>query len=158
MITYNISKSLSEALGIDFVENISLSDQQLNTIPKDEIISFPSVIPSFPIMKGEDHPMYGKKHRLESKLKMSLARKGRTFRPLSEEHKYKLRKKRPNAGKNIAEANALNWIVTNKTTGEEIKIRNLNAFCRERGLAPGNLYKTVTGEIKQHKGYSIRHA
>jgi hypothetical protein len=36
--------------------------------------------------------------------------------------------------------------------------KNLNKFCRENGLSPGNLYKTITGECHHHKGYSIRYA
>lgn len=39
---------------------------------------------------GKNNAFFGRKHTPESKLKMSLARKGRKFKPLSEEHKRKL--------------------------------------------------------------------
>lgn len=115
-------------------------------------------LPSFPIMKGKDHPMFGKKHTDEAKGKMRDRKLGIKTKPLTEEHKNKLRKKRPHVGKNIAAGKSQEWIVTVVVTEEEFHIKNLNAFCREKGLAPGNLYKTVTGICRHHKGYSIRHA
>lgn len=100
----------------------------------------------------------GCKHSDYSKSLMSAKKKGIKRVPLSEKHKDKLRVKRPHAGKNIAAGKSFDWMVTNVKTGEVFQIKNLNAFCRSNGLAPGNLYKTLTGVCKQHKGYAIRHA
>ena len=106
---------------------------------------------------GKNHPFYGQHHTEETKSKMRSKKIGLKKMPLSEEHKEKLRKKRPYAGKNISEGKSFEWIVSEKETGKMYVIKNLNAFCRDNGLAPGNLYKTLTGEIKFHKGYSIKH-
>lgn len=143
----------------DFLEDMRLWFEK-NPMSKDELkkdSTHYGEVPSYPIMKGKDHPMYGKKHSEMSKAKMRAKKLGIKTKPLSEEHKNKLRKKRPYAGKNIGQGLAQEWVVTIVATGEEFKIKNLNAFCRENGLAPGNLYKTVTKECRQHKGYAIRH-
>ena len=49
---------------------------------------------------------------------------------------------------------AKSYIVENVRTGERQTMHNLNAFCRQLGLSPGNLLNTQT-RIKQHKGYKI---
>jgi hypothetical protein len=97
----------------------------------------------------------GYRHTEECKKIMSNLRKGRTFKPLSEQHKNKLRKTRPHASKNIAEGLSKLWYIT-FPDGHLEQISNLNEFCRKYGLAAGNLYKTVTGETKQHKGFSAK--
>lgn len=142
-----------------FLENMRLWFENNPHIDEDlkKDAVFYGEVPAFPIMKGKDHPMYGKKHSAEAKAKMRARKLGIKTGPPSEEHKNKLRKKRPHAGKNIANGKAQEWIVTNTRTGEEFLVKNLNAFCRENGLAPGNLYKTVKGTCHHHKGYSIRH-
>lgn len=156
--TYNFSKSVSNFLGINFQELPEFSDQQINNIPIEVKLYGPSnIIPAYPTMKGKDHPFYGKKHSEESKKKMSIKKAGIKRKPLTEEHKNKLRKKRPHVGINISNGKAFDWIVKNMKTGEEFRVKNLNKFCRENGLAPGNLYKTITGECHHHKGYSIKH-
>jgi hypothetical protein len=157
MITYNIHKSLCHLLGIDFLEILSLSDQELNKVPSDCITYPTKSIPAYPILKGKNHPMYGKKHTEEAKRKMSISKAGIKRKPLTEEHKNKLRKLRPHAGINISNGKAMKWIVIFPDNHEE-DIINLNKFCRDNNLATGNLYKTVTGEIKRHKGFAIRHA
>lgn len=134
-----------------FLDN-PIEDEALKKCSK-----FIGKIPSYPVMKGEDHPMYGKKHSEETKKKMRSSKIGLKKGPLSEEHKDKLRKPRPHAKKNISNGLSMNWIVTEIKTGKEFRIKNLQQFCRDNNLAAGNLYKTVTGECKQHKGYSIRH-
>jgi hypothetical protein len=47
----------------------------------------------------------------------------------------------------------LEWIVYEIATGRSFKIRNLNRFCRETNLDPGNLKKTADSPRKQHKGW-----
>ena len=56
---------------------------------------------------------------------------------------------------NMQHSLAKNWIVENVNTGEKQTICNLNAFCRDTGLDTSNLWKTLTGESKQHKGYKL---
>ena len=50
---------------------------------------------------------------------------------------------------------AKSYIVENVRTGERQTVFNLNAFCRQLGLSPGNLRNTLTGYQLQHKGYRI---
>lgn len=42
--------------------------------------------------------------------------------------------------------------------GEEIEIVGLAKFARENGLTQANLSKVLSGERKQHKGYTVRRA
>ena len=39
--------------------------------------------------------------------------------------------------------------------GAPVVFHNLNAFCREHGLSPGNLHNVYTGKAKSHKGYTL---
>ena len=55
---------------------------------------------------------------------------------------------------NTEYSRAKSYIVENVRTGERQTMHNLNAFCRQLGLSPGNLLNTQT-RIKQHKGYKI---
>ena len=129
-----------------------------NPVSKKEVLSLSTIdIPAYPVLKGENHPFYGRKHSDKAKKLMSLKKKGIKRVPLSEEHKEKLRKKRPHAGKNIANGKSFNWIITKVDTGYEFKIKNLNEFCRKNNLAPGNMYKTLKGKTRQHKGFSLKH-
>ncbi len=129
-----------------------------NPLSKKELKKLSDIeIPAYPQMRGENHPMYGRKHTESAKRIMSLKKKGITGVPLSEEHKEKLRAKRPYAGVNIANGKAFDWVITQVATGKKFRIKNLNAFCRENDLSPGNLYKTLKGTIKQHKGYALKH-
>lgn len=97
----------------------------------------------------------GLKHSDKAKEKMSISKKYQKRKPLTEEHKNKLRKPRPHASYNISKGLSHKWIITDPN-GIDITIENLNQFCRENNLSAGNLYKTVTGECSQHKGYSAR--
>ena len=56
---------------------------------------------------------------------------------------------------NIQYSHAKNWIVENVRTGERQTVYNLAAFCRDTELQQSNLYQTLTGERKQHKGYKL---
>lgn len=98
----------------------------------------------------------GLKHTVEARQKMSEWRSGRKRPPLTNEHKEKLRKPRPGQGQKLAAKFAHTWRITFPDQHEEV-VTNLQAFCRTNNLAAGNLYKTLKGTIKQHKGYSLRH-
>lgn len=47
------------------------------------------------------------------------------------------------------------WFVI-EPDGTEKTIVNLNGYCRERGIASGNMLKVANGIISQHKGYRCR--
>lgn len=101
----------------------------------------------------------GYKHTEETRNKMKMIIKMNP-RDMSfmqtKEYKQKLRKpKRNGHGQKIANSIAFYWWVT-FPNGKQEKIFNLQQFCREQNLAPGNLYKTLKGTIKQHKGFSLR--
>lgn len=73
----------------------------------------------------------------------------------TEDYKRKCRKSKPQGhGEKIAKTIAHNWIITNPAGKQEI-IFNLQKFCRDNNLAAGNLYKTLKGTIKQHKGFKL---
>ena len=73
----------------------------------------------------------------------------------TEEYKNKLRKpKQKGHGQKIAKSISFYWWIT-FPNGEAKKIFNLQQFCRDNNLAAGNLYKTLKGTIKQHKGYVL---
>lgn len=99
----------------------------------------------------------GLKHTEKSKELMRVSNKFRDRSYMqTEAYKDTLRKpKRDGHGQRIAHTISHTWIMT-FPDGHQETIKNLQEFCRNYGLAPGNLYKTVTGEIKQHKGYSAQ--
>lgn len=39
--------------------------------------------------------------------------------------------------------------------GEEVVVKGLHAFCKERGLDTGTMHHTFTGKQRHHKGYSL---
>lgn len=57
--------------------------------------------------------------------------------------------------KTVAEKLSATWKVQ-FPDGEVKIVKNLNSFCRENGLDPGNLKKTLPGGVaKQHKGFVL---
>jgi len=99
----------------------------------------------------------GWKHTEECKSRMSIHKLNNPIDysyAKTEEHRNKLRKpKKLGHGQKIADTIAHNWKITFPDGHVEI-IKNMQQFCRQMELAPGNLYKTVTGEIRKHKGFS----
>jgi len=57
----------------------------------------------------------------------------------------------------IAEGNAKEYILLSPD-GEEIRVINLLAFCRERGLSRSNLAAVLSGRYRQSQGWRIRRA
>ncbi len=55
----------------------------------------------------------------------------------------------------LSRHNARQWIVCGPD-GVEHKIRNLEGYCRDRGIESQNLRKVAKGVIGQHKGYRCR--
>jgi hypothetical protein len=110
--------------------------------------------------KGENHPMFGKKHDLKTKNKMSDSRKKymmennismkKENHPMfgkkhSEEHKEKIKKalqgkKRSEQAKNNAGEGRSGFYKITTPEGCELIIRNLSKFCKEHGLHMSNLW------------------
>lgn len=110
----------------------------------------------------------GKKHTEESRRKMSLSRMGNTCsvgRKLPQWHKSALlaRGRSPEVVQKAADSLRAKivkeWVVTTPT-GEELRIRNLHQFCKDRGLNTANMCRLAAGldGRTQHKGYKVRHA
>ena len=86
-------------------------------------------------MKGENHPLYGKGHSEESKIKMSLS--------FTEERKEKIRQVNKNR-----ERKYLNVKIT-FVDGSEIYVSDgIKKWCKENGYNLGELYKLKRGEKK----------
>lgn len=83
----------------------------------------------------------GKRHTEESREKMRQAKLGRP------EH--------PNAARAKVEARSKDYIVTDPD-GNEYRIKNLSAFCRDHGLSRECMYATQVGKIRSHKGWTCR--
>lgn len=82
------------------------------------------------------------KHTEESKLKMSLATKGKPKGKQSKDHIEKQRIQKRH-----------NWIVT-KPCGIKQQVSNLQEFCQNEGLSYQSFYKSYS-EDRLHKGYKL---
>ena len=82
----------------------------------------------------------GKKHSDETKLKQSLALKGRPSNP--------------KAIKAMTDKISLDWIVTTPN-GQTLQIRNLAQFCGDNGLNYRKMHAVGNGKYSQHKGYRV---
>lgn len=82
----------------------------------------------------------GIKHSEETRAKMRAAHAGKT--------------KSADHVRNQADSNASEWLIT-QPDGERVCIRNLNAFCRERGLDQARMIRIANGQkkCKTHFGY-----
>ena len=88
--------------------------------------------------------MLGHKHTLESKRRMSLAKKGKPGPKVSEEARCKI---------GIANSRSYPAFI-HEETGEVIPAgTNLSALCRERGL--GDMGVVVRGKQRSHKGWML---
>ena len=48
--------------------------------------------------------------------------------------------------------------IATDSEGKEYEVSNLNIFCKERGLWPGNMRKVARGQAKYSKGWKCRYA
>ena len=128
-----------------------------------------------PRLVGEDNAFYGRTHSEETKRIISENNKGRKRSeahrqsiskaqkgvPKSEEHRRKIGEKSrgrshtEEAKEKLANAFAKLWIIT-LPSGEEILVKNLNKFCKENGLAQGNMATVASGKKKSCKGHKVR--
>lgn len=105
----------------------------------------------------------GKKHSLETIVKMKSARAGRPGRPQSEKtkrimsDKAKLRKYNPLCRSYVSGINnpTSKTYIISTPDNKDIQITNLTYFCAENNLHQGEMRKTLRGEARQHKGYRV---
>lgn len=83
----------------------------------------------------------GRKHSAEVREHMSAAKRGRP------EH--------PNTARAKVEATSKYYVIT-APDGYEATIKNLSAFCREKGLSRECMYATMVGKIRSHRGWKCR--
>lgn len=81
----------------------------------------------------EKHPMFGKHHSVEAKLKISEAHKGNTYRVKTYE----------------------GFILLSPTGEVFTEITHLVEFARKQGLEPGNLRSVLSRKRLQHKGWKL---
>ena len=113
---------------------------------------------------GDKHPKFGKKDSVETKLKKSLALRGK---PKSEEHRRKVsiaKKEKPSRAflgrhhtdevkKTFADLYAKTWSFISPS-GEPITFINLHEFCREHTyLDRSALMRVHSGKVEHHKGW-----
>ncbi len=96
---------------------------------------------------GKVPSMLGKKLSHITKAKISKKAKRRKLSP---ENIAKITKAR-------LEVKCLNYVVTN-LNNEEIKVRNLRAFCRQQCLCPTAMIRCAQGKGAYHKGWKCRYA
>ena len=95
-------------------------------------------------------------HSNDSKILMSLAKKGK---PKTPEHKEKVRLKRIGTKQTeyqkqrARESLEAAWVVTTPS-GQVMNIVNMRKFAEEHNLDQGNMVKVSQGILKQHKGYT----
>lgn len=99
------------------------------------------------ILFGEDHPMFGKHHREESKQKTSQATKG---------------EKNPMYGKKLSEESIRKMVEGHlkdfafiSPSGDNVNIRNLTKFCKENNLDVRAMQRVFHGEKRHHKGWHV---
>ena len=98
------------------------------------------------------------KYSEESKLKMSLTKKGKV---LTDEHKKNISlsnigKKQPNSQKQkVSEKLSKKYLLTTPNN-QIIEITNLRKFCKENGLDQGNMINVSKGKLRHHKGWTCK--
>lgn len=70
-------------------------------------------------------------------------------------HKCRVLKRGIRPGKRGAAHKRARTITLKSPQGKEIIIHGVNEFCRQHGLAIGNLYKVIRGDIKHHHGWRL---
>lgn len=105
----------------------------------------------------------GKKKSPEAIAKSVNTRKGQKRAPFSAEHKQKIglahkgRIQPPEAIAKRIDTRSQWWIVITPE-GDEIKVKNLKAFCRMNGLDQRHMSQVASGKQKHHKQWKCRHA
>lgn len=132
---------------------------------------------SFKHLPGEINPFYQKKHTAKSKIKMSLAKKGKQTKIPNQETREKMRlarldKKHTQETKNkIGETKRRRRLEKGLAPVKKRKprptyqiifpdqtvhiIKNLSKFSKEKNLSRSQLRRILDGQTKQHKGYIV---
>ena len=91
----------------------------------------------------------------ESRKRMSAARKGKTESLETRNRKsVALKGRLPHSDTYAAQGK--HYIATSPE-GEDIEVRNLTAFCQERGIETANLHKCINGKYPSHNGWRLRY-
>lgn len=108
--------------------------------------------------KSRSAKLRGRSHTDEHREKIRLGNLGKR----NTEHSIeKMRQAARNRDKEhlakIVDSLSQDWIVT-APTGQQIEVRNLNAWAKENDLQAAKLYAVARGERNHHKGYTARRA
>lgn len=98
--------------------------------------------------EGMVHPMLGRTHAPEVKLKMSQQRKGKKF---SQQYKDNLKKVRCEKKCCFTK----HWLVISPTS-EETVVFGLGEFCRNNSLSQSHMFNVAKGQRKHHKGWKCQ--
>lgn len=99
------------------------------------------------------HPMFHKHHSQESKNKMSVSGKLRFSSPEERERTAETTRRGMFSSGYV---DRVSKSITLKSPTQKIIIaKNISKFCRENNLENANVYKLLSGEIKQHKGWTL---
>lgn len=122
--------------------------------------------PEGKVFRGKYHPRYGVKDSEETRLKKSLAAKGKTKsenhkKILSELAKNRKAELNPFYGKEhsletrkrISESRE-RFEYTVSKNGETFTTRNIKTFCDDLSIPPSNMYKIFNGKAKKCSGFS----
>ncbi|MDP3763658.1 MAG: NUMOD3 domain-containing DNA-binding protein [bacterium] len=110
-------------------------------------------------LMGENHPLFGKHHKEQTKKKISVANLGKTN---TDEHNKKISMAKSGILQNeetktkIANTLSKTTYKVIKPNGEIEIIKNLNKYCRDNSLCGASMYRVVGGKAKQHKGYQVQ--
>lgn len=115
------------------------------------------------IMRGPNHPNWGKSRPVEVSKKVSNTLKIRyaTNPDLKEKASIYAKQSKGHTGKHHSDELKAKFARSypafkNKFTGEIIPAgTNFRKMCAERGLATGNMYKLRRGEIRHNKGWEL---
>lgn len=111
--------------------------------------------------RGENNPMFGRTHSVDTKAMISQVHKGKTFNH-SEETRKKIsdassKHRHPESTKlKIGELKSKSYTIV-YPDGRLEEIKNLTKFCREQNLDQGNMSSVANGKSLQHKGYKCYH-
>ena len=132
--------------------------EQMNELEKFYILQFKSKDPEFGynMTDGGDSPL-GRKHKEESKIKMSISKTGKKL-PHTEEWNMKIGaaqigNKNHMFGKMGCENPTSKEYTITYPNGNKVRIKGLSDFCRQHSLDSSNMSACAGGKRKSHKGF-----
>lgn len=97
------------------------------------------------LAKGENNPMFGKKHKDISKIKMSQNRKGKG---LAESNGMFGKTHTDEVKQSLREKNLKTWKITHITTGDIWIGTDIDVFCKDHGLVKGSMQDVARARKK----------